>query len=236
MTSAPGDDDALALAARQLVRVAAGEVGRRAQPGRLERRDDLGVALGSAVADAVDGERLGHEVEDRLLRVQRLVRVLEDELDPPPVVPQRSRCPTASLTSWPSNGRVPPVWRVSLTMTRPVVVLPLPDSPTSARTSPRRSVRSMPSTARTTPARAPPERVEDPAADREVDLEALELDQRSSGLDAGALARRRARRPPSRRSGRSGRPRPRLGAGVERPSADEPSGGTVIGTPSLPSG
>src|SRR6478736_2302778 len=61
-----------------------------------------------------------------------------------------ARVPHVSLTSVPSNRIRPAVWRVSLTTTRPVVVLPLPDSPTRARTSPRRSVRSMPSTARAT--------------------------------------------------------------------------------------
>ena len=84
----------------------------------------------------LDHERLGHEVEDRLLGVQRLVRVLEDELDAAPVSPQREP-PHTSVTSWPSRSMRPPVGRVSLTMTRPVVVLPEPDSPTSPRTSPR---------------------------------------------------------------------------------------------------
>ncbi len=67
-------------------------------------------------------------------------------------------------------------------MTRPVVVLPLPDSPTSARTSPRWSVRSIPSTARTTSADAADERIDEPAADREMDLEALELGAASSSI------------------------------------------------------
>ena len=47
----------------------------------------------AAGPDAVDDERLGHEVEDRLLRVQRLVRVLEDELDAPPIVAQAPSSP-----------------------------------------------------------------------------------------------------------------------------------------------
>ena len=42
----------------------------------------------AARPDVVDDERLGDEVADRLLRVERLVRVLEDELDPPPVAAQ----------------------------------------------------------------------------------------------------------------------------------------------------
>ena len=49
----------------------------------------------------------------------------------------------------------PPVCFVSLTTTRPVVVLPEPDSPTSARISPRRIERSIPSTARTYPLARP---------------------------------------------------------------------------------
>ncbi len=60
--------------------------------------------------------------------------------------------PHRSVTSSPSNSIRPAVWRVSLTMTRPVVVLPEPDSPTSPRTSPGAMLRSMPSTARTAPA------------------------------------------------------------------------------------
>src|SRR4029079_950024 len=44
-------------------------------------------------ADAIDLERLGDEVVDRLLRVERLVRVLEDELDPASVVVQPAHAP-----------------------------------------------------------------------------------------------------------------------------------------------
>ena len=86
-----GDHDALALAARQLVRVAAREVGGRSQAGRLERREHPPLPLGATDAELVDDQRLGHEVADRLLRVERLVRVLEDELDPPSVVAQLAR-------------------------------------------------------------------------------------------------------------------------------------------------
>ncbi len=59
--------------------------------------------------------------------------------------------PQSVETSLPPNTIRPPVWRVSFTTTRPVVVLPDPDSPTRPRISPLRIVRSMPSTARTTP-------------------------------------------------------------------------------------
>ncbi len=77
----PGDDDPLALAARQLVRVAEQEVRGRPQAGGLERLGDARLAFGRVPGQAVDLERLGDEVADRLLRVERLVGILEDELD-----------------------------------------------------------------------------------------------------------------------------------------------------------
>ena len=76
---------------------------------------------------------------------------------------------------------MPPVWRVSLTMTRPVVVLPEPDSPTRARTSPLRIARSIPSTARTKPGRSAAEAVEQAAPEREVDLEPGDPDELLAG-------------------------------------------------------
>ena len=80
-----GDDDALALAAGQLVRVAEREVGAGRRPAASSADQHPRLAVGQRVRELVDLERLGHEVVDRLLRVQRLVRVLEDELDPPAV-------------------------------------------------------------------------------------------------------------------------------------------------------
>ena len=77
-----GDDDALALAAGQLVRVARRERLRRSEPRRLERVEHALASLVGLAREAVDDQRLGDEVEDRLLRVQRLVRVLEDHPDP----------------------------------------------------------------------------------------------------------------------------------------------------------
>ena len=88
------DDDPLALAARELVRVAEGEVGSGPQAGGLERRHHPRLALARAGRDdLLDLERLGHEVVDRLLRVERLVRVLEDQLDAAPVVAQPAAAP-----------------------------------------------------------------------------------------------------------------------------------------------
>ncbi len=64
--------------------------GRR--PADFERGDDLGLAV-VCRPDVVDREWLGHEVVDGLLRVEGLVRVLEDDLDPSPVVAQGPRAP-----------------------------------------------------------------------------------------------------------------------------------------------
>ena len=63
------------------MREAEGEVRSGPQAGRLERLDHPLLALGGGPADVVDLERLGHEVVDRLLWIERLVGVLEDELD-----------------------------------------------------------------------------------------------------------------------------------------------------------
>ena len=87
-----GDDDALALAARQLVRVARTRSLRPVgDPPPRAPSNTAGVALGARVPMPLTTERLGDEVVDRLLRVERLVRVLEDQLDPAPVARAASR-------------------------------------------------------------------------------------------------------------------------------------------------
>ena len=145
-----GDHDALPLAARQLVRVAAGEVRRRAQPADSSAATTRRVALRARRADVVD-DRAAPRRTRRSCASGSASRT----------GPGRSAAPAGGTraapwsphsvdTSSPSNTIRPPVWRVSFTTTRPVVVLPDPDSPTSARISPLRIVRSMPSTARTT--------------------------------------------------------------------------------------
>src|SRR6185312_2196234 len=73
-----GDGDALALPARELMRIAVAES--RIESHRNERRLD---ARGP-VANAVDEERLGKRAGDRMARVERAVRILEDELQPGP--------------------------------------------------------------------------------------------------------------------------------------------------------
>ncbi len=75
----PGDADALALAAGELVRVAVDVVGVEADP-----LQQLLGALQPALAGrdvGVHRPALGHDVADGHARVQRAVRVLEDDLD-----------------------------------------------------------------------------------------------------------------------------------------------------------
>ncbi len=61
----------------------------------------------------------------------------------------RSSPRESPMSSRPSNVTLPFVASVRRRMTRPAVVLPEPDSPTSPSVSPRRISKSMPSTART---------------------------------------------------------------------------------------
>ena len=76
-----GDADALPLAARELVRVAAGEVG--VEPDGLEQFAHP--FLAAAALQAVDHHRLRHDAAHAHARVQRGVGVLEDHLHLPPV-------------------------------------------------------------------------------------------------------------------------------------------------------
>ena len=77
-----GDADALALAAGELVRVAARVL--RLQTDEVHHPRDLLPPLGRA-PEAVDPQALADAVADRRPRVEARVRVLEDDLHPPPV-------------------------------------------------------------------------------------------------------------------------------------------------------
>ena len=70
--------DALALAARELVRVAAHVIGLQAD--RLEQLDHPRRQFGAGLGEFVDDERLADDAADRHARVQRCERVLEDYL------------------------------------------------------------------------------------------------------------------------------------------------------------
>src|SRR5262245_58172795 len=76
-----GDRDPLTLTARELVRAALERLG-GVEPDPLEQRRDHRPAL-RRIADALDGERVGDEVDDAPTRVQGGDRVLEDHLEAP---------------------------------------------------------------------------------------------------------------------------------------------------------
>ena len=99
-----GDADALALAARELVRVTVDEVGVEADD--FEQLLDR-PAPSPPVADLVDEEWLPDDVADRHPRIERGVRVLEDDLHLPPHL--RSSLRGIVVNSSPSKRTEPEV-------------------------------------------------------------------------------------------------------------------------------
>ena len=81
------DADPLPLAARELVRVAVVVLRAQADAGEQLAHAALHVLLG-----LVDRERLADDLADALARVQRRVRVLEDDLHLAPQRPHAARC------------------------------------------------------------------------------------------------------------------------------------------------
>ena len=74
----PREADALALPARELVRVAVAQLG--AQPDRVEELDHAPVERGAA-GEPVQPQRLADDLAAGHPRVERRVRVLEDDVD-----------------------------------------------------------------------------------------------------------------------------------------------------------
>ena len=128
----PGDADALALPAGELVRVAAG--GRRAAAarGRAARR----TRASSVAAEAVHAQRLGEQLADGHARVERRLRVLEHHLEPAAHAAQVLG-PPRPVSSVPSNVTEPASGSTMRSTQRAVVLLPQPDSPTRLSVSPR---------------------------------------------------------------------------------------------------
>ena len=77
------DHDALALTARELMRVAAPEAVRRRQAGVVQRRDASEHAV-LALGHPGRGEALLHRCADGAPRIERLIGILEDQLHAPP--------------------------------------------------------------------------------------------------------------------------------------------------------
>ena len=72
-----GDADALALSAREFMRIAPYMLGPQAHP--VEKRGDL-LFFFLSFRDAVDGQRLADDAAHRHARVQGRIRILEDDL------------------------------------------------------------------------------------------------------------------------------------------------------------
>ena len=82
----------------------------------------------------MDDDRLGDAEAHRVARIERGERILEDVLDLLPQPPAFAELMAAM--SRPSKRTVPAVGSMSCCSVRPMVDLPLPDSPTSASVSP----------------------------------------------------------------------------------------------------
>src|SRR5919201_632744 len=76
-----GDPDALALAARHLMRISVGEF--RIETADREELADPSIAPRTIALDPVHHDRLGDDIANIHARVQRAVRILEDDLNPP---------------------------------------------------------------------------------------------------------------------------------------------------------
>jgi hypothetical protein len=137
-----GDAEALPLAARELVRV----LRRRLGPEADAREQPLHplLALDARHAGEVP-ERLGDDLAGGHSRVERRVRILEDDLQvlaPLAHLLARERGDLLALELHRAE-----VGSISRTTDFAVVVLPQPDSPTSASVSPRSTVKETSSTA-----------------------------------------------------------------------------------------
>ena len=133
----PGERDPLALAARQLRRLAV------AVAASCTIASASGDTLGAlAPGDAAHAQPVADVVGDSHVREERVV--LEDGVDLPGE--RRIACdvPPAEVDR-PASGRSKPA------ISRRVVVLPEPDGPSMVKNSPAASSRSTPSTARTSP-------------------------------------------------------------------------------------
>ena len=119
------------------------------QADRLQQLADALPCSAAVVGDqAVLAQRLADDVLHHPARVQARVRVLEDHLDAPAQRAQpRRRLAAPRAASWPSKCTLPRVGSYRPTSSRATVLLPQPDSPTSASVLPRSIAKLTPSTA-----------------------------------------------------------------------------------------
>ena len=172
-----GEADALALAAGELVRVARRGVGR--EPDHLQQLAHLLAEL--LAAAPVHAQRLADHPPDRVARVQRGVRVLEDHLHPLPQRPQLAlahvRDVGAVEEDRAAGGLVQAQQRPA---DRRLAAARLADEPERLAALDRQ----RDAVDRLHVADVPVH--DDPAPDREPDLEILDLDERVAAVRAHA--------------------------------------------------
>ena len=140
------DADALPLAAAELVRIARRGAPARGRPARTARATRA--RRSAVVAEPVDDERLLDDVADAHARIERRVRILKDDLH---VAPRRAHPARENAEHvLAAEQHLAEVGSISRRMQRPVVLLPLPDSPTRPNISPSSIVKLTSSTALTT--------------------------------------------------------------------------------------
>ena len=150
----PRDHRSLLLSSREIRRVLVHELLGGRQSDGLESLRDTASKLVAATR-SVDLEGVADRLLDRHRRIERRVRILEDDLH---ATPQRggAHARPCCVISRPSNITLPSVAGTSPSSVRPSVVFPLPDSPTRPSTSPLRRSSDTSSTALTLPG-LPPE-------------------------------------------------------------------------------
>src|SRR6266545_4649079 len=158
-----GKADPLPLSARELVRVAAGGVG--GEPDRLEKIADPSRRLSSR-REPVCPQGLADDPADTVPRIQRRERVLEDHLHPPP---ERTELPVAELRDVAAVEENPALGGL-------------------VQAQDRAAHGRLPAAGL---AHEPDEH--EPALDREVDLQILELDERSRTVGSHTVAAARVR-------------------------------------------
>ena len=127
------DGDALALAAREFVRVAVHGGGIEARPRRGRRRPLSRSSRGSRSWTPAPRAMISRHGQ---ARGQRAVGVLEDDLHVAAQRPQRAAAQRFDVAAQEDDR---PLQAISRSMARPSVVLPEPDSPTTPRVSPSRT-------------------------------------------------------------------------------------------------
>ena len=139
-----GDPDPLALTAGELVGVAASVI--VLQP-HLTQHVEHGLKALFGCADVVDVQPFADGFADGHARIERGIRVLEDDLQRSGAWRLQVVALAASRISTPPIRTEPLVGSIRRSIERPTVVLPHPDSPTRPSVSPLRMVKLTLSTA-----------------------------------------------------------------------------------------